>query len=88
MILSHHGQPEYGAAVIPCTAEAELLSYIDLMDSRMEIYAETFEKLTVGSFSDRIFALDKKIYNHEWPSGSKEKHAGRILRTKSKKVVC
>lgn len=65
MVLSHHGQPEFGAAVIPCIAEAELLSYIDLIDSRMEIYAETFERVPVGSFSDRIFALDKRIYNHE-----------------------
>ena len=39
MILSHHGTPEHGAAVIPCTAESELLGYIDLIDSRMEIYA-------------------------------------------------
>ena len=38
MILSHHGEPEFGAAVKPCCAEAELLSYIDLLDSRMEIY--------------------------------------------------
>lgn len=65
MILSHHGQPEFGAAVIPCIAEAELLSYIDLMDSRMEIYAETFESLPTGTFSDRIYALEKRIYNHE-----------------------
>lgn len=65
MILSHHGMPEHGAAVVPCIAEAELLSYIDLLDSRMEIYAETFETLEHGKFSDRIWALDnKKIYNH------------------------
>ena len=65
LILSHHGEPEHGAAVIPCTAESELLSYIDLIDSRMEIYAETFEKLDKGKVSDKIWALEKKIYNHE-----------------------
>ena len=64
MLLSHHGTPEFGAAVVPCTAEAELLSYIDLVDSRMEIYAETFETLEPGKFSDRIYALDKRIFNH------------------------
>ena len=64
MILSHHGKPEYGAAVVPCTAEAELLSNIDLIDSRMEIYAENFETMEKGSFSERIFSLEKKIYNH------------------------
>lgn len=64
LILSHHGEPEFGAAVRPQCAEAELLSYIDSIDSRMEIYAETFETVPVGQFSPRIFALEKKIYNH------------------------
>lgn len=65
LILSHHGEPDYGAAVRPSCAEAELLSYIDLIDSRMEIYAEILPTVPVGSFSGRIFALDKKIYHHE-----------------------
>ena len=65
MILSHHGTPEFGAAVVPACAESELLSYIDMMDSRMEIYRETLEKTEPGAFSDRIFALDnKRIYRH------------------------
>jgi len=66
MVLSHHGTPEWGAAVRPMCAEAELLSYIDLIDSRMEIYKESHEVTPVGAFSDRIFALDgKRIYHHE-----------------------
>lgn len=64
MILSHHGQPEYGAAVMPQCAEAELLSIIDLMDARMELYAETLANVPAGSFSSKVFALDKKIYKH------------------------
>lgn len=64
MILSHHGEPEFGAAVRPEFAEAELLSYIDLVDSRMEIYSETLPSVPAGSFSGRIFALDKRIYHH------------------------
>lgn len=65
MILSHHGEPEFGAAVKPMFAEAELLSQIDMLDSRMEIYAETLPAVPAGSFSSRIFALDKRIYHHE-----------------------
>ena len=64
MILSHHGEPEYGAAVRPMFAEAELLSYIDLIDSRMEIYAESLTGVPAESFSGRIFSLDKRIFNH------------------------
>lgn len=64
LLLSHHGEPEFGAAVRPVCAESELLALIDLVDSRMEIYAETFENVPFGQFSKRVFALDKKIYNH------------------------
>ena len=64
MILSHHGEPEYGAAVKPMFAEAELLSYIDMVDSRMEIYAELLPSVAEGSFSSRVFVLDKRIYHH------------------------
>ena len=66
MILSHHGQPEFGAAVLPQCAEAELLCYIDMIDSRMEIYREVLDKTEVGQFSDRVFALDnKRLYRHK-----------------------
>ena len=58
------GEPDFGAAVRPMCAEAELLSYIDLIDSRMEIYAETLPGVPAGGFSQRIFALEKKIYHH------------------------
>ena len=64
MILSHHGEPEYGAAVRPMCAESELLSEIDIIDSRMEIYREQLAQVPEGAFSGRIFALDKKIYHH------------------------
>lgn len=64
MIISHHGQPEYGAAVEPQCAESELLSLIDLMDSRMEIYAEAISELKPGAFSGKLFALGKAVYRH------------------------
>lgn len=65
MILSHHGEPEFGAAVVPVCAESELLAYIDQIDSKMEIYRETMDGMEVGQVSKRIFALDKRIYRHQ-----------------------
>ena len=66
LLLSHHGEPEFGAAVLPQCAEAELLSLIDQIDSRMEIYREALAPLKIGEFSQRIFALDnRRIYKHE-----------------------
>lgn len=64
LILSHHGDPEFGAAVRPLCAEAELLSLIDAVDSRMEIYREAYESIDPGTFSPRIFALEKKVFRH------------------------
>ena len=66
LILSHHGEPEFGAAVRPACAEAELLSYIDGIDSRMEICREALAETEAGRFSERIFALDgRRMYRHE-----------------------
>ena len=67
LILSHHGQPEFGAAILPQCAESELLAYIDQIDSRMEIYAETMANTPEGRFSQKVFALDKAIYRHSMP---------------------
>ncbi len=65
MILSHHGNPEYGAAVRPMFLEAELLSELDLMDSRVYEIIRAVEPLEKGAFSSRQWALDNvKLYNH------------------------
>ncbi len=64
LIISHHGKPEFGAAVVPMCAEAEVLAHIDDTDAKMEIYRETYEKLNGGEFSQRIYALEKRIFRH------------------------
>ncbi len=63
MILSHHGDGESGSPVTPKCAEAEALHLIDMMDSRMEIYAEEYENLSAGEFSIKAnWALSHKIF--------------------------
>lgn len=64
LILSHHGKPEFGAAVEPQCIEGELLACIDMIDSRAEIYTENLANLKAGEFSPKIYALGKRIYNH------------------------
>ncbi|RKY13141.1 MAG: hypothetical protein DRP63_09925, partial [Planctomycetota bacterium] len=39
LILSHHGRREWGSPVEPAVAEAELLHYADMIDSRVAIYS-------------------------------------------------
>ncbi|MBE6749614.1 MAG: HD domain-containing protein [Ruminococcaceae bacterium] len=65
MVLSHHGEPEFGAAVRPMFIEAELLSELDLMDSRVFEMKEAVEAATEEDFSSRVWAMDnRKLYNH------------------------
>ncbi len=43
LILSHHGELEYGAAKVPLTAEAFALHYADNIDAKMAQLREVFE---------------------------------------------
>ncbi len=66
MCLSHHGEPEFGAAVRPMFIEAELLSELDLMDSRVYEMREAVTSTKPEDFSSRIWAMDnRKLYNHD-----------------------
>lgn len=65
MILSHHGNPEWGAAVKPMTAEAITLHLVDYIDSRLEILSELIPTVEIGNFSDPVKTLDGvKIFRH------------------------
>lgn len=65
MLVSHHGQPEFGAAKEPQTAEAELLSHIDMLDAKMEIYREALDKLKPGEWSETNRYLGgHAVYKH------------------------
>lgn len=63
MILSHHGNPEYGSPKLPMLPEAEVLSVCDLLDSRLFEMQAALESVTSGGFSERLWALDnRQIY--------------------------
>ena len=62
LVLSHHGDPEYGACVYPLTREALLLSMIDDMDAKMKVLDKAFKNTQKGEFSDRIFALGNRAF--------------------------
>ncbi len=65
MLLSHHGNPEFGAAVLPQFLEAELLSQLDLMDATVYEISEAVSNVEKGSTTGRVFCLDnRKLYNH------------------------
>lgn len=62
MVLSHHGQHEYGSPVLPMTAEAEVLTLLDNLDSRMFMIHEAIEEIAPGTFGPKHFALDGRMF--------------------------
>ncbi len=65
MLISHHGEPDFGAAVRPMFLEAELLSELDLMDARVYQIKQSLEPVNKDGFSSRLWALeDRKMFNH------------------------
>jgi 3'-5' exoribonuclease len=62
IIISHHGQLEYGSPKVPQFAEALLFHYLDDLDSKMECTRGLVERdQTPGSFTAFSHALDRAI---------------------------
>ncbi len=66
MLLSHHGEAEYGSPRPPMFPEAEALHWIDMMDARMNTMKSAWEKTPEGAFSERIFSLDRRVFHPKY----------------------
>lgn len=65
MVISHHGQPDFGAAVRPMFLEAEILSRLDTLDATVYEITSAVSDVKEGEFTGRMWALDnRKLYNH------------------------
>ena len=62
MVLSHHGQLEFGSPVMPLTKEALLLSMIDNLDSKMLVLDKAYEGVAPGEFTQKIYPLDNRAF--------------------------
>jgi len=70
IVLSHHGVPEFGAAKLPATPEAILISCLDNLDAKaaMSLHAarpdrgENAPKNFGGNFTEKNFALGTKLF--------------------------
>ncbi len=65
MILAHHDLPEYGSPRRPMFPEAEVLHVIDLLDARMFEMNYALANIAPGSFTERIWSLERKLYRRE-----------------------
>lgn len=65
MVISHHGEPDFGAAVRPMFLEAEILSQLDKLDATIYEINEAVSGVGNGEFTQRQWALDnRKLFNH------------------------
>lgn len=65
MLISHHGQPDWGAAKVPMFVEAEILSQLDVLDARMYEMHAAISETEAGEFSPPQRPLGgKTVYNH------------------------
>ncbi|MBE0700567.1 MAG: metal-dependent phosphohydrolase, partial [Acholeplasmataceae bacterium] len=59
MILSHHGQFNFGSPKKPQTGEALLLWYLDTIDSKFTVLGEALEETNEGLFTTMVSVLDR-----------------------------
>ncbi len=64
MLLSHHGQREYGAPVLPMTAEACALHYADNLDAHVQYFLQVVAdgQATDSQWSDYQRMFERYIY--------------------------
>lgn len=74
MIAAHHGLPEYGTISQAAIREALVLHAIDMIDSKMYVFNNAYERLSAGSLSQNIFALNGKTVYKPYPIGIGEKN--------------
>jgi 3'-5' exoribonuclease len=67
MILSHHGELEFGSPKVPAFAEALLFHHLDNLDSKMEAMrcAVERDRHVEGEFTGWIHALERSILRKE-----------------------
>lgn len=64
IVLSHHGQHEFGAAVLPQTAEALFVNLVDNIDSKMQMVTRALSALPEGSHgpTEKLWAFENRAF--------------------------
>ena len=62
IILSHHGETQFGAPVKPFTREAVLVHFIDNLDAKLKIMDEALESVESDGFTPYNKWLEGRAY--------------------------
>ncbi len=87
ILVSHHGEYEYGSPKIPQTSEALLVHYIDLIDSKMNSF-EAVKKTDKqsGHWSAFVKHLDRIVFKGELPTHKEYVKAGPKVSEKGEEI--
>ncbi|MBE0582388.1 MAG: HD domain-containing protein, partial [Desulfofustis sp.] len=74
LVLSHHGRLEFGSPVLPMTAEALLLSFIDDLDAKMNLVEQLSRKVKTDEpqWSDYQRSLERYLLLRPWSGASEQ----------------
>ena len=68
IVVSHHGEVEYGSPKVPSTLEAALVHYIDYLDSKMAAMHELIQKDTnSGDWTGYDRVSGRSVYKKDLP---------------------
>ncbi|NNF42938.1 MAG: HD domain-containing protein [Phycisphaerales bacterium] len=74
ILISHHGQLEFGAAKVPSTPEAIFVSQLDDLDAKTQLAitaaARGDESAGTAEFTDKVWALGTRLYRPDPLGGS------------------
>jgi 3'-5' exoribonuclease len=73
IILSHHGETQFGAPVRPLTREAMLVHFIDNLDSKLKIIDEALEAADSAGFSPHNKWLEGRAFAGSKPDAEEDK---------------
>lgn len=62
VVLSHHGQLDYGSPVRPQVMEAEMIHQIDMIDATMMMMTTALDTIQPGQQTARIWPLDNRNF--------------------------
>jgi 3'-5' exoribonuclease len=78
LVFSHHGQYEFGSPVLPATAEAIALHYIDNLDAKLNAFElallDDQDEQSSWTRWNRVF--DRRLFKGRVPSGGGEAAEG------------
>lgn len=67
LILTHHGEMEFGAPIVPQTIEAAILHYSDLMSGRVKQFEQLLDGQGEGNWTEYDRILGRSLYRGFFP---------------------